>query len=62
MIFRNQGSSIKKSKSIPRDQLLDIYGLNSYEFTHKNKEEIFVCSKSKELDLIELDQLLQTVG
>ena len=62
MIFRNQGSSIKKSNSISRDELLDIYGLNSYEFTQKNKEEIFVCSKSKDFDLIELDQLLQTVG
>ena len=39
-----------------------MYGFNSYEFTQKNKQEIFVCSKSKELDLIELDQLLQTVG
>ncbi len=62
MIFRNQRSSIKKTNTIPRDKLLDIYGLNSYEFTQKNKDEIFVCSKSKELDLIELDQLLQTVG
>ena len=62
MIFRNQGSSIKKSNSISKDDLVDIYGLNSYEFTQKNKDEIFVCSKSKELDLIELDQLLQTVG
>ena len=62
MIFRNQGSSIKKSNSISGDKLLDIYGLNSYEFTQKNKEEIFVCSKSKELDLIDVDQLLQTVG
>ena len=62
MIFRNQGSSIKKSKSISSDELLDIYGLNSYEFTQKNKDEILVCSKNKELDLIELDQLLQTVG
>ena len=62
MIFRNQRSSIKKSNSISKDKLLDIYGLNSYEFTQKNKEEIFVCSKSKQLDLIELDQLLQTVG
>ena len=61
MIFRNQGS-IKKSKSISKDKLIDIYGLNSYEFTQKNNEEIFVCSKAKELDLIELDQLLQTVG
>jgi len=62
MIFRNQRSSIKKSNSILIDELVNIYGLNSYEFTQKNKEEIFVCSKSKELDLIELDQLLQTVG
>ena len=62
MIFRNQGSSIKKSNSISRDELQDIYGSNSYEFTQENKDEIFVCSKRKELDLIELDQLLQTVG
>ena len=62
MIFRSPSSSIKKSNSIPSEELIDIYGFNSYEFTQKNKEEIFVCSKSKELDLIELDQLLQTVG
>ena len=62
MIFRNQGSSIKKSNFISKDRLLDVYGLNSYEFTQKNKDETFVCSKSKDLDLIELDQLLQTVG
>ena len=62
MIFRNQGSSIKKSNSISKDELLDIYGLNSYEFTQKNREEIFVISINKELDLIELDQLLQSVG
>jgi len=42
MIFRNQASSIKKSNTISRDALIDIYGLNSYEFTQKNKEEIFV--------------------
>ena len=52
MIFRNKGSSIKKSNSISKEELLDIYGLNSYEFTQKNKEEIFVCSKNKDLDLI----------
>ena len=62
MIFRNQSSSIKKTNDISKDELYKIYGLNSYEFTQKNKEEIFVCSKDKELDLIELDQLLQTVG
>ena len=62
MIFRNQCSSIKKTNSISKDELVKSYGLNSYEFTHKHQEEIFVCSKDKELDLIELDQLLQTVG
>ena len=62
MIFRNKSTSIKKSNVISRDNLINIYGLNSYEFMQKNKEEIFVCSKTKELDLIELDQLLQTVG
>ena len=63
MIFRNQGSSIKKTNTLPRDELIENYGLNSYEFTNNNnKEEIFVCSKDKEFDLIELDQLLQTVG
>ena len=62
MIFRNQGSLIKKSNTLSMDELIDLYGLNSYEFTQTNKEEIFVCSKNKDLDLIELDQLLQTVG
>ncbi len=62
MIFRNQGSLIKKSNSISSDGLVELYGLNAYEFTQTNKEEIFVCSKNKNLDLIELDQLLQTVG
>ena len=62
MIFRNQGSLIKKSNTLSKEELIDLYGLNSYEFTQTNKEEIFVCSKNKDLDLIELDQLLQTVG
>ena len=62
MIFRNQGLLIKKSNSISRDELIDLYCLNSDEFTQTNTEEIFICSKHKDLDLIELDQLLQTVG
>ena len=62
MIFRDSRSSIKKSNSISRDELIKKYGLNSYEFTQKDNEETFVCSKNKEFDLIELDQLLQTVG
>ena len=62
MIFRNKGSSIKKTNTLSKDELIKYYGLNSFEFTHKDKKEIFVCSKYKEFDLIELDQLLQTVG
>ncbi len=62
MIFRNKASSIKKTNTLSQDDLIKYYGANSYEFTHKEKEEIFVCSKYKEFDLIELDQLLQTVG
>ena len=62
MIFRNRASSIKKSNNLSTDELTKTYGLNSYEFTQMDKEEIFVCSKYKNFDLIELDQLLQTVG
>ena len=62
MIFSNKGSSIKKTDTLSKDELIKHYGLNSYEFTHKDKEEIFICSQFKEFDLIELDQLLQTVG
>ena len=62
MIFKNKGSSIKKTNTLSKDELIKYYGLNSFEFTHKVKEETFVCSKYKQFDLIELDQLLQTVG
>jgi len=40
MIFRNQGSLIKKTNTISRNDLIDLYGLNSCEFTQTNKEEI----------------------
>ena len=62
MIFRNQVSSIKKTNTLTQDELIKNYGLNSFEFSLKNKKEVFVCSKYKQFDLIELDQLLQTVG
>ena len=62
MIFRNKGSSIKKTNTLSQKELIKYYGSNSFEFTLKDKEEIFICSKYKEFDLIELDQLLQTVG
>ena len=62
MIFRNQAYLTKKTNFISEEELTKNYGSNSYEFTQKNSKEIFVCSKYKQLDLIELDQLLQTVG
>ena len=62
MIFRNKATSIKKTNTLSPEKLEKYYGLNSYEFSHKEKNEVFVCSKYKEFDLIELDQLLQTVG
>ena len=62
MIFRNKGLSVRKTNTLSQDELNKYYGLNSYEFTCQEKKEIFICSKEKELDLIELDQLLQTVG
>ena len=46
MIFRNKGASIKKTNSISKDELVKSYGLNSYEFTHKHQEEIFVAEFS----------------
>ena len=62
MILRNALSSIKKVNILDKTCLEKIYGKDSYDFTVKNNEEIFVCSKYRELDLVELDQLLQTVG
>ena len=52
MIFKNKGSSIKKTNTLSQEELDKYYGLNSFEFTLKDKEEIFVCSKYKEFDLI----------
>tara|TARA_Y100001970_G_scaffold212214_1_gene259146 strand:- start:7935 stop:8465 length:531 start_codon:yes stop_codon:yes gene_type:complete len=62
MILRNPRSFIKKSKILEKDSLIKFYGEGSYDFQIKNNDNIFVCSKYKELDLVELDQLLQTVG
>ena len=62
MILRNSNSSIKKSKILDKKFLLEKYGEDSYDFILKNSEEIFIFSKYRGLDLIELDQLLQTVG
>tara|TARA_Y100000589_G_scaffold193433_1_gene183037 strand:+ start:3637 stop:4167 length:531 start_codon:yes stop_codon:yes gene_type:complete len=62
MILRSNRSSVKKINVLNKNVLNDKYGKGSYDFKIKNDESIFVCSKYKELDLIELDQLLQTVG
>ena len=62
MILRDLRSSIQKSNVLDRNLLIKTYGLDSFDFKLRNNDEIFVCSKFKELDLIELDQLLQTVG
>tara|TARA_Y100000589_G_scaffold331855_1_gene387473 strand:+ start:1524 stop:2051 length:528 start_codon:yes stop_codon:yes gene_type:complete len=61
MILRNR-SSIIKTNILDKKVLAKNYGSDSFDFIIKNDEGIFVCSKFRELDLIELDQLLQTVG
>tara|TARA_B100000212_G_C27373355_1_gene533600 strand:- start:1089 stop:1619 length:531 start_codon:yes stop_codon:yes gene_type:complete len=62
MILGNNRSPVYKSNVLDKKILLDKYGLNSFDFTIRNENGIFVCSKYRDLDLIELDQLLQTVG
>ena len=62
MILGNRRSALKKTNVLDKNILEKFYGADSFNFTLKNDNSIFVCSKIKELDLIELDQLLQTVG
>ena len=62
MILGNRRSALKKTNVLDKNILEKFYGADSFDFTLKNDNSIFVCSKIKELDLIELDQLLQTVG
>ena len=62
MILRNNRLSIKESNVLDKNILLEKYGIDSFDFKVKNDDGIYVCSKFRELDLIELDQLLQTVG
>ena len=62
MILGNRRTTIFKTNILDKYTLQNIYGLKSFDFQLKNNKEIFVCSRFKELDLIELDQLLQTVG
>ena len=62
MILGNRRSALKKTNVLDKNILEKFYGADSFDFTLKKDNSIFVCSKLKELDLIELDQLLQTVG
>ena len=62
MILGNTRSSITKSNILDKNLLENFYGKDSFDFSVKNNDGIFVCSKYRELDLVELDQLLQTVG
>ena len=62
MILGNKRSALKKTNVLEKNILEKFYGADSFDFTLKKSNSIFVCSKLKELDLIELDQLLQTVG
>ena len=62
MILRKNRLSINKSNILEKDILINKYGIDSFDFTIKNDDGIFICSRCRELDLIELDQLLQTVG
>ena len=62
MILGNRRSALKKTNVLDKNILEKFYGADSFDFTLKKSNSIFVCSKLKELDLIELDQLLQTVG
>ena len=62
MILGNRRSALKKTNVLDKNILEKFYGADSFDFTLKNDNSIFVCSRLKELDLIELDQLLQTVG
>ena len=62
MILRNPKSSISKSNVLRKEFLEKMYGQESIEFKVRGNNQVFVCSKNREFDLIELDQLLQTVG
>ncbi len=62
MILRINKSLQKKTNLLSKTTLQNKYGSDAFDFSLKDNQDIFVCSKCKELDLIELDQLLQTVG
>ena len=52
MILGNRRSAIRKTNILDRNILEKFYGADSFDFTLKNDNSIFVCSKFKELDLI----------
>ena len=55
--FSNSGISTSKSGNLD-----DIYGKGAYKYKSLNDNNTFVFSQSKQFDLIELEQLLQSVG
>ena len=44
------------------ESLISIYGQQARQYSYPNNPSLFVFSKSKAFDLIELEQLLQAVG
>ena len=61
--FRNIKTSGLKSKPNMSIELIeDIYGRGSYECPSLEENDNFIFSQSKAFDLIELEQLLQSVG
>ena len=51
-----------RSSFIKKDDLLKIYGLGSIEFQLPNDDLTIVFSQTRDFDLLELEQLLQSVG
>ena len=47
---------------LSKEHLEENYGKGSYQYSSMNNNNIFVFSQSKSFDLIELEQLLQSVG
>ncbi len=55
-------SGWKSSNSLAKEVLENMYGQEASQYFNSNYQDSFVFSESRPFDLIELDQLLQTVG
>ena len=64
MIFDNYFEKLNNidTNDLSKSKMHKIYGQESRKFNPRNSNVSFVFSNSKKLDLIELDQLLQSVG